>query len=712
MLVCAGTFAATALRAGETTDGKAAKTTTEETPEYNNWIELGIGGTIVHGDDAQFEQEHRLPANTAYGGIQDLHFEQTFDKNALFSVDGHAIWDTNDYDITVQLSKPKLGYIKAGFTEFRSWYDGNGGFFPHNNVFFSPPVPEMYIDRGDAWIELGLRVPDLPEITIRYEHEFRQGMKDSTIWGDTALTGLAVQPTRKIVPSFRDIDDKRDIFSFEASKTFGNTDVLLGMRYEHNTNDYSLNMERNAGQVGVVPSGERKVTQTQDDDVDLFSGHAITLTRFSDSLWFTTGYSYTTLTNDLSGTRIFGTHFDSAFGEPVPTLGGFDTAFLDLAGTAQVKENLFNANLFWMPLESLTVLTGFRYTHENLDTDSTFLDFEPVPNTPPFSPTNPQGGFHFGPPILGFGGRLSDDNLFAERLELRYTGIENWLFYFQGEWEEEWGHVDEFQTMNLIEPSLDKDTNALYQKYTIGANWYPTIRLSLSGQYYHKISSYSDDIITAQFPRLINQDWNVDDLNVRITFRPKIPSCLGTLALVTRYDFVHTSIDSQWGVFSDGELLAELESGEIKQHVITESINWNPVARFYLQADVSYTLNQTDTPANNISLAPLTSPTVTNFRNDYWTVTSGIGYIIDDKTDFYSDFSFYCANDHFKTAAVAVPYGLGATEYTASATLTRQLTKQMRLLLRYGYYNYRDETSGGHNNYRAHSLYSGLQVRF
>ena len=163
---------------------------------------------------------------------------------------------------------------------------------------------------------------------------------------------------------------------------------------------------------------------------------------------------------------------------------------------------------------------------------------------------------------------------------------------------------------------------------------------------------------------------------------------------------MHIAIDGQWEVFSDGELLAELQTGEIKKHVITESINWNPLARFYLQANVSYTLNQTDTPANNINLVPNTSPTVTNFRNDYWTVTSTAGYIIDDKTDFYTDFSFYCANDHFKNAVVAVPYGLGATEYTASATLTRQLTKQMRLLLRYGYFNYRDVTSGGHNNYK------------
>jgi len=238
------------------------------------------------------------------------------------------------------------------------------------------------------------------------------------------------------------------------------------------------------------------------------------------------------------------------------------------------------------------------------------------------------------------------------------------------------------------------------------------MRVNLSAQYYHKIASYNEDIITASFPRLIDQDWNTDDANVRITCRPKIPTWLGTLSLVSRYDFVHTTIDGQWEVFSDGELLAEEQTGVIKQHAFTEAVTWSPLARCYLQVNFSYILNQTDTPANNIDLVPNTSPTVTNFRNDYWTVTSGAGYIIDDKTDFYTDFSFYCANDHFKNAGVAMPYGLGATEYTASATITRQLTKQMRLLLRYGYFNYRDVTSGGHNNYEAHSIYSGLQYRF
>src|SRR6266571_7369355 len=720
VLVCAETFAATAVLAGETGDGKSttAATTEEQTEEYKNWIELGIGGLIINGDAAQFKQEHRMSGDV-FGGIQDLHFEQAVGKDGLFSIDGHAIWDNNDYDVKLELSKPKLGYIKAGFTEFRSWYDGNGGFFPHNDVFFSPPFPEMHIDRGEVWVELGLRLPDWPEITIRYSHEFRDGQKDSTIWGDTNLTGLAVNPTRKIIPSFRNIDETRDIVALDALKTFGNTDVNLGMRYEHSTIDDSLNMERGAGQLPPTvppPGAQRFITQRDVNNGDLFSGHAITETRFSDSLWFTAGYSYTTLGSDIGGSRIIGTHFDADFGEPVPTLRPFDHGFINLAGTSQVNEHIFNANVLWMPLKDLTILTAFRYTHDDRESDSTFLATDSTPNVPPFTPSNPQGGAHPITPEPVAASASTDYNRFGERLELRYTGIANWLFYAEGDWEEEFGnrleHEEGGEEAGFELLNVNEDTSFLGQKYIVGANWYPMLRLNLSAQYYHKIASYSNDINSAIHQRLVDEDWNTDDVNARITCRPKIPTYLGTLAFVTRYDFVRTEIDSKLAVFSDADILNEEESGVITKHVITEAITWSPLARFYLKANVSCILNQTDTPANNIDLVPNTNPTVTNFRNDYWTVTSGAGYIIDDKTDFYTDYSFYCANDHFKNAAVAMPYGMGATEHTASASITRQLTKQMRLLLRYGYFNYRDVSSGGHNNYEAHSVYSGLQVRF
>ena len=55
------------------------------------------------------------------------------------------------------------------------------------------------------------------------------------------------------------------------------------------------------------------------------------------------------------------------------------------------------------------------------------------------------------------------------------------------------GTSNEFQTIDEEIP-LDKNTNALGQKYTIGATWNPTMRFSLAGQYFHRIASYNEDI--------------------------------------------------------------------------------------------------------------------------------------------------------------------------------------------------------------------------
>src|SRR2546423_9419570 len=162
VLVLGGAFAAGGFLAGTRNEKAITATATEEQPEeYKNWIELAIGGVITSGDRAQFEQEHRLPGNQAYGGIQDLHLEGTVGKNTQFSVDGHALWDFNDYDITLQLAKPNLGYIKAGYTEFRSWYDGSGGGFSRNPWVFQPPVPPTHHERGGPASELGSARSDL-----------------------------------------------------------------------------------------------------------------------------------------------------------------------------------------------------------------------------------------------------------------------------------------------------------------------------------------------------------------------------------------------------------------------------------------------------------------------------------------------------------------------------------------------------------------------
>src|SRR5258708_38969998 len=51
--------------------------------------------------------------------------------------------------------------------------------------------------------------------------------------------------------------------------------------------------------------------------------------------------------------------------------------------------------------------------------------------------------------------------------------------------------------------------------------------------------------------------------------------------------FPYTTLFRSWFV-PESEPLNEVESGEIKQHVISEAVTWNPLARFFLQANVSY----------------------------------------------------------------------------------------------------------------------------
>jgi hypothetical protein len=717
-----------AMRAG---DNKAAVTETEEAVP-KNWIELGIGGLNISGDDAQFKQEHHRSGDI-FGGISDLHYEKEMGKGTL-TIDGHALFEAHDYDIKIDFTQTGVGYVRAGYTEFRTWYDGNGGYFPGTGLWIPPASPEDQLDRGEAWIELGLRLPKWPEITLHYSHIFRDGRKDSTIWGDSTLTFLPTNPSRKLAPAFRDIDESRDIFSLEILHSFEKVDLGAGMYYEHSEVDDRLQLERGAGQLPPLvnpPGAQRFITQRDKNEADTFNGHFTVETRPMDTLWFTAAYSYTTLNSDISGTRIIGADYDSMYGDPILTLQSNDHGTLNLAGMAQTHEHVGNFNILWEPVKNLTAIGGFRYTHEEKDAFSTFLDTNTTGNTAPFSPTNPQGGFHQTTNPTPTAGDSADefDNL-AQTFELRYKGLENWVFYARGDWTEESGNVKEHEVSGPNDHGmLNKDTELFAQKYTVGINWYPIAGLNFATQYYHKSAEYDNDFKTdllappspgaERNQRLLHQDWDTDNFNIRMTWRPSLPPNTGTIAFVTRYDYVRANIDGQWSVSPlappgnglNGTIFDEIRSGEITQHIFTGTVTWNPCARFYVQGDFSYVQDETNTPAD-IIFTGNTVPTIVDSQNDYWTARLSMGFNLNEKTDLHAEYSYYRADNYEGTGIVGMPYGMGAKQQTVGASIEREITKNVRLKLQYGYYRYRDETSGGHNNYDAHAVFSSLQFRF
>jgi hypothetical protein len=659
-----------------------------EPEQYLNSVELSVGGLLINGDRAQFQQRYGM-SGSVFGGVQDMHLQQNVGSRGLFTLDGHAIADNHDYAVTLSLSQPDLGYIHAGYNEFRTWFDGNGGFFPLNGQFFPPLNNQLALDRGDAWVEFGLRIPDFPEITVRYEHDFRYGQEDSTIWGITSLTGLpGPNNARAIVPSFRDIDERRDIVTGDAKQTFGNTDVSLGLRYEYTNNDDSLNFNQNPN-----TSGNSYVTQSDQLKSDMFTVHLSTETRFDQKLWFTTAYAYTALNSQIGGSRIYGDTYDPVYNPLFPQRAEFDEGFLALSGGSRIDQHVANLNLMWLPAKNFSVLAAVRIEDQNTDSDSSDIATNFVPSAHGIvasnTPESNNGSYDF----------LNVD----ESLELRYTGLTNWSFYARAELRQEQGHLDEKQidlATNTFDLNVSTDESVLIQKYIVGANWYPLPRLNLSTQYYHEIQvyNYTNMPNSASYPDfLTDQDFNTDDVNIRVTWRP-----CNSVSLVSRYDFQRSTVDTK------GDSLPSIQSAVITNHIFSEDINWSPFARFYIQGNLSYVLNQTDTPASGA----LPGPVVANFKNDYWDASCMAGFALDDKTDIQVQYSYYNANDYDNNAQFSQPYGSGAVEQSVTASISRQITSNLRLMVRYGYFSNYDETSGNHNNYQGHLVYSSLQIRF
>lgn len=643
-----------------------------------NWFSVSVGGLLTDGDQAAAKRRLQRPAD-AFGGVEDFHYEQTVGKKGLFKADGRGIFDNHDYKLSFELSHPEIGFVRGGYREYRTWHDGSGGFFPATDAWYSLYDEDLALDRGAVWFQGGLTLPKLPQLTLGYRHEFRDGLQDSTSWGLSTQAGAA----RGIVPSFLDIDEQRDLFTTDLKHTAGKTALELGVSYELGDQDNRRNERQFPGE-----RGDSYVTQKDGVDSDLFNLHASSETRFNDKTLFTAGYAYTDLDNDFTGYRVYGSGYDPDFANRLPSPSTFD----NLSGGSQLSQHVVNLNLMVTPWKPLVVVPSVRIEKQ----DTAGMALYELPATP-LSPNPYQAG--------------SDRGLLdvSEQLEVRYTGVTNWVFYARGNWlqgsgdlVENWDNLG--TTANVAQRSTDDDR--LAQKYSVGAKWYPLRRVNVGAEYYHKErnndyehgtdSTPNDPGSSSRYPAFLTaQDFTTDDFNLRATWRPR-----GNVTLVGRYDLQFSTIESQM----DG--LDALEAADMTSHVLSGSATWTPFNRLYLQGSLSYVMDQTDTPADQVTSAILDSD------NDYWTASVSAGYALDQKTDLEVTYFYYRADNYVDNSPAGVPYGAGIEEHGVTAGLVRRLTPRLRWTLKYGFYTSADELSGGYNDFDAHLIYSSVQYRF
>jgi hypothetical protein len=661
---------------------------------YNNWVELGLGGLITSGNTAQAQQWYKL-SNDPFGGISDLHLQKDVAKGTTLTLDGHSLFDQNDYKLLLGLQREDFGYVRFNITDFRTWYNGAGGYYDGKQYQLPNDSNDaLSLDRGTISFEAGLTPKDLPQVVFKYTHSYRDGDKSSTIWGPVHIDP---NTTRGVDPSFYNINEKVDSYALDVTHHIKTTDFGAGVRYE--TASLADTRMETFYQGDGLPV-QRAVTDSQGTSYDMLNVHAFSETWLKKDLFFSTGYSFANLNDSFSGSRIYGDDFGVAYSpNPYNFLG-----YTSLNGGAHEQTHVGNVNLMATPVKNLTIVPSLRVESDTWNANS-----------------SGNGTFGTATPAAFTGNGDGETLDVRERLDVRYTGVTNWVFSCSGEWTEGSGNL--YQTNGLSEynvigigtpPVLSlTDETRWFQKYSIGARWYPIRRVTIDVGGYYKRNEYDYNIVQDSTPNnsgntypayLLMQSFETTDGNVRLTLRP-----VQNVVLVSRYEYQYSTIDTEPDPASG---LNQAQSSTMTSQIFAQNASWTPWSRLCLQAGFNYVVSETKTPASSIIPTGLTAAPILNAQNNYWTVTFDSSVVVDDKTDLNVGFVYYQADNYNNNSTVGLPLGSGADEQTLTASITRRITRNLRVNLKYAYTHYNDWASGGNNNYNAQMVYSSLQYRF
>jgi hypothetical protein len=267
-----------------------------------------------------------------------MRFDYDLKDKTTLAVTGRALAGQEDYLLNFKLAKEEVGSFEVGYKTFRTFYDGAGGFFPIGNVWMPLFSRPLYVDRGQLSVQGTIALPKAPVITFKYTHSTRDGRKDSTILGDTNLTGIpiysgpgSVNPisaTRKLLPTYIDLDEKNDAWEIGLRHTMANTSVVLSVGGNSIENVNVREMQQNIGELAVFPAlvfttptvnnvragSPRRTTMMQRHEEDGYHASATFETVMSDKVTVFGGLLYHTADVDISGSRLLTATLASALG--------------------------------------------------------------------------------------------------------------------------------------------------------------------------------------------------------------------------------------------------------------------------------------------------------------------------------------------------------------------------------------------------------------
>jgi hypothetical protein len=680
---------------------RAAAAGSDAFPAFDNYVKVSGLGVWVNGDKPAY-QTRTWNATSGAAGIEDLRYTKDLSKDSNLLIEGHALFGNDDYLGHIRLGKEEAGSIDIGYSSFRTFYDGVGGFFPLNNKWMPLTNRNLHLDRSKLWVEAKIARPNTPEFTVRYTDEVRDGMKDSTLWGDTDLTwlptGQTISQVRKIYPGYRQLDEHHRELEASVKHTIRGTTVELILMSEKVDNLDTFYGIRFPGEirtpVGANPNNQVALYSREGIVAKTFDVTARTETVFSKVLTLRTAWSYEQLDADLSGNRPLFTSTPTSSGAVVVTTYNF----LNLAGKSNEKTYKGSIALDWKPKKDLLVQVALLGEDKYLKSPGSLSTVALASGSTTVTAA----------PVLNQMYSRNKETVATPTVKFRYKSTKNVVIYASVSQRLLNGDERYATPYSTATPSNNNltynDVTEDHTNFTLGVNWQPTTYFSARAETFvkdhqNKFIGYDIDVGTKYV-----LGYRFQGVKLTGVIKP-----LPTLSFTTRYVGRTGNMQVTAGTYG------AYNSGHLKNDTLSESIDWTPSRQFYLQGNASLVFNSLKTiyPRAGIAANGLNANGILqNADNNYWTMSAIAGWVVDKDTDAQAEITFYSA-DNYKPALAAytLPYGAEAKERTITVGLKHKFSDRLVGSLKLGHLFSHNDTTGGLTNYNARVAYVMLDYK-
>jgi hypothetical protein len=692
-------------------------------PVFDSYIKVSGRSASVTGDAAAYAKRFQTPDNGSYG-IEALHFNNDVSKDTTLVLDGRALSGAEDYLGKLLLTKNEVGSFEVGYKRFRTFYDGIGGFFPVNNAWTAMNPEELHTDRAKFWADVNIALPNQPVFHLRYTNELRNGQKDTTIWGDSDLTGIPIwsnsaknpiSANRKIIPSFIDLNERQETLEASIKHTVGNTELEFSVVNNRTDSLDTRYVDRYPGELKpypAIPTNPLKLVPAtmannhiygfdqQGNKAKVWTYTGKFETTLTDHLKMFGGFSYQDASADIAGNRQMIYYLRTKVGD-VSAVGGFTAngrppySYNTIAGSTAEKVLTGNFGLTYKPAGDLFINLALK----GEDLDMSGSNHVMYTNTLVSLTT----GAKTNVPIDGPNNSQRTERSWTPELDVRYTGIKDLSLY--GTVDYRYSPGDESGTSTgvttgggTVIPSVVSSYDNVRENhghYKFGANWtackFFTLRAELFYKdHVNKYTGYGPDL-----GGLYVMGYQFYGTKLTAIVKP-----LPTLTFTTRYVRQSGKMDTE------SDTTALYDSMDSKNHLLGETVDWTPSNQFYVQANLNVVFATMSTSYPRAGGAG--NDTLHDSNNNYQNGSVVAGFVVAKATDAQLQYTFYRTNNYEPGLSTSVPYGSSVRESTVTLGLKHKLTDRMICHAKVGYFDSQSDTTGGHTNFRGPMGYLSL----